>query len=285
LSAAGFLGYIGSFEQSLSNIDRAIEIFTRLQDYDSLGMALAGIGRCFNARAGRLGYALELADRARQIAAASDNPSLEAWLAMEAEPHIYKGDWQRVIDVAEEKLPVALEIGNWTVGMYVCSWSALAHIKLNQIVAARKIFDTGLNCLVQSAKFAPGSIYTQIAHGSVLLSEGKITDALAVAETGRGQAEEKSLILELGAAHRVLGQINAAAKSFAEADNHFCSSLDILGEIQSQPEFAQSLLAYGRFQHKFERDKSMRLLKRALALFEDIGADGWAIETMAALRN
>ena len=75
------------------------------------------------------------------------------------------------------------------------------------------------------------------------------------------------------------------AGDIATADSNFRQSLEVLGGIQSQPEFAQSLLAYGRFQHELDRQKSMPLLKRALALFEKIGADGWASETIAAFRN
>jgi len=118
-----------------------------------------------------------------------------------------------------------------------------------------------------------------------LLSEVNIGDARADAESSRAQAEDKSLLLELGAGCRVLGEINAAAGDIATADSNFRQSLEVLGGIQSQPEFAQSLLAYGRFQHELDRQESMRLFKRALALFEKIGADGWVNETIAAFRN
>jgi tetratricopeptide (TPR) repeat protein len=205
---------------------------------------------------------------------------------MEAEPNMYKGDWQRVIEVAEEGLPIALEISNWAVAMYVCSWAAQAYLKLNRTNEARRIIDKGFDCLAQAPDYhRPSNIYTLISRGSVLLSEGNIADARADAETGCAQAEDRSLMLEVGAAHRVLGQINAAAGDTDTADTNFRRSLDVLGGIQSQPELAQSLLAYGRFQHEIDRQESMRLLKRALVLFEEIGADGWVVETMAAFRN
>jgi len=285
ITAANFLGYVGRYEQSLANIDRALEIFTRLGDDEKLCMALAATGRCFNARAGRLTYSLELAGRARALAATSGDQKLISWLTMEAEPNFYKGNWQRVIEVTEEGLPVALEIGNWSVAMYACSWSAQANLKLNRTEEARRIIDKGFDCLAQYTEANPATIYMSITRAKVLLSEVNIGDARADAESSRAQAEDKSLLLELGAGCRVLGEINAAAGDIATADSNFRQSLEVLGGIQSQPEFAQSLLAYGRFQHELDRQESMRLFKRALALFEKIGADGWANETIAAFRN
>ena len=285
MTTSGYLGFVGRFEQSLANIDRAIEIFTRLGDYASLGITLAGVGRCFNARAGRLDYSFELAGRARQMADQSDNLNFKSWLAMEAEPNMYKGDWRRVIEVVEEGIPIAWEIGNWFVAVYACSWAALAYLKQGRMPDARRTIDKGFECLEKAASYHPAVTYMHTVRGSVLLAEDNIAEARADVDWACERADQRSLLLELGAAHRVLGEINAAAGDTVAADTSFRQSLDVLGKIQSQPELAQTLLAYGRFQHKIDREESTRLLNRALALFEAIGADGWAVETMAAFRN
>jgi len=60
-------------------------------------------------------------------------------------------------------------------------------------------------------------------------------------------------------------------------------SLDVLDEIQSRPELAQTLLAYGRFRRGDNRQKDRILILRALRLFEEMGATGWVEEARAAL--
>ncbi len=283
LTAAGYFGYLGRFEQSLASVERAIEIFDRLGDETSLGYALAGEGRCFNARAGRLDHAFALADRARETAAKLDNPNLESWFAMEAEPNMYKGDWKRVVEIAETDLPVAWENGSWFVVMYVSSWASLAYLKLDRIAEARHVIDAGFDCLKNLSGDMPEKNYMQIARSTVLLHEGRLEEAQADAEDARASSEAGSLQLELGAAFRALGEIAAAAGDAAKSDASFRRSLEVFGAIQSQPELAQSLLAYGRFQRNIDPEESTQLLKRALALFEMIGAEGWVAETLASL--
>jgi tetratricopeptide (TPR) repeat protein len=285
LAASSYFGFIGRFEQSLASAERAIEIFDRLGDDTRLGFALAGEGRCFNARAGRLEHSFALADRARQLAAKSDNLSFKSWLAMEAEPNMYKGDWKRVAAIVEQDLPVAWESGNWFVVMYVSSWASLAYLKLDRTADARHIIDAGFDCLESATADTPAGNYLQIARSAVLLREGRFTEARVDAEEARANSRAGSLQLEYGAALRALGEINSADGDSAAADANFKRSLEVFGTIQSQPELAQTLLAYGRFQQEINSEDSVQLLKRALALFEHIGAEGWAIETMASLRK
>jgi len=96
-------------------------------------------------------------------------------------------------------------------------------------------------------------------------------------------AEQDANPLEQGAAHRALAQAHEADGDDAAARAQFESSLAILGEIQSPPELAQSLLAYGRFQLKTNTEEAREQLERALAIFEELGATGWIEETRAAL--
>ena len=68
-----------------------------------------------------------------------------------------------------------------------------------------------------------------------------------------------------------------------EADAAFRLSLQILGEIESSPELAQTLLAYGRFKAMDDPSGGRTLMERALSLFEEIGATGWINEARAEL--
>ncbi len=96
-------------------------------------MACASGGRCWGARAGRLSDSLAYAARAREIAAQLDDARLKAWRAMEAEPYYYKGLWENVVSVAEESLPIAWEIGEHTVIVFVSAWLGLAHLKARPV--------------------------------------------------------------------------------------------------------------------------------------------------------
>ncbi len=105
-------------------------------------------------------------------------------------------------------------------------------------------------------------------------------------ETGQqalALAEQAANPLEQGAAHRALAQAHEADGDDAAARAQFQSSLAILGKIQSPPELAQSLLAYGRFQLKTDAEEGRELMERALAIFVDLSATGWIEETRAAL--
>ena len=57
----------------------------------------------------------------------------------------------------------------------------------------------------------------------------------------------------------------------------------MLSAIDSPPELAQSLLAYGCFLSRSDPTAAREHLQRALALFDDLGATGWITETRSAL--
>ena len=96
-------------------------------------------------------------------------------------------------------------------------------------------------------------------------------------------AEQSGYQLEQGAAHRVLGQAFEADGQRAEADASYRRSLEIFERIQSLPELGQTLLAYGRFRLADDAEEGRRLVGRAHAIFEEIGATGWSRETEAIL--
>jgi hypothetical protein len=68
-----------------------------------------------------------------------------------------------------------------------------------------------------------------------------------------------------------------------EADAAFRRSLEVLDAIQSPPELAQTLLAYGRFRLGDNSQEDRALIERALRLFEEMKATGWIEEARAAL--
>ena len=126
-------------------------------------------------------------------------------------------------------------------------------------------------------------IYPHIALSQLHLAEGDAAAGLQSAERALELAERVTARLEIGAAHRALGQAYEANGDRQSADGQFRRSIDVLQKIQSRPELAQSLLAFGKFELVTERDKAEGLLHSALKLFKEIEADGWVEETHSAL--
>ena len=127
------------------------------------------------------------------------------------------------------------------------------------------------------------SCFRWIALAQLHLAAGDTGQALSAANMALQIAEERRLGLEQGMVHRVFGEINRALGNRAEADAAFRRSLEALDEIQSRPELAQTLLAYGRFRQGDNQQEDRMLIQRALRLFEEMGATGWIQEARAAL--
>jgi hypothetical protein len=68
------------------------------------------------------------------------------------------------------------------------------------------------------------------------------------------------------------------------AKDTFRGSLRILGAIESRPELAQTLLAYGRFRMGADPAQGRGLIEQALRLFEEMGAEGLAAEASVPFR-
>ena len=96
-------------------------------------------------------------------------------------------------------------------------------------------------------------------------------------------AERSAIRLEQGAAHRALAQAYEQVGDDTEATAHYRNSIAVLDAIDSPPELAQSLLAYGRFLSKSNAEAGREHLQRALTLFEDLDATGWIEEARKAL--
>lgn len=277
-----FLGRLGRYDDSRSHASRAIQFYGQLGLQVQQGMALVIQGRCYSARAGKLEEAFQYAQRARQIANSVDDKLLNASLVMECEPCVYSGLWVKTIEIAERELPLALELNNWTPVLFAAAWAAKASIKLQRFDDAQRYIDQARNCTLNRANLEFGRSYFLTAVSLLHLSRGQHTNALAAARESVELATDNNYLLELGAAKRTLGQVLAACDEQVEALDAYLESLEILNKIQSKPELAQTLLAYGKFTLKQNLESGVESLNRALALFTEMNSIGWIAETEQA---
>jgi class 3 adenylate cyclase/tetratricopeptide (TPR) repeat protein len=278
-----YLGRRGQFDQSLGQVVRAIEIIGVQGDLLQQGFMMAGEGRCFHARAGKLNESLMYAARVREAGDVLDNARLRAFRAMEAEPLLYKGDWNKLVLAVEGALPAAWETGEWHVVLWSSAWLAIAYLKLARLPEARRVLDRALNEVPARGHYTFTIAITQLALAQVHLVAGEIEQASNAAGRALSVSEQNQFRLEEGAAHRVFGQIHEAIGNRAEADAAFRRSLEVLEGIQSPPELAQTLLAYGRFRRGDNTLEDRALIQRALALFEEMNATGWIAEARSPL--
>jgi tetratricopeptide (TPR) repeat protein len=266
-------------------MEQALELFEKIGARAELGMTAASVARCYFARAGRLERSLGLADLARQIADSTGDLRVRSWLAMETEPLMYKGLWERTVQVARQHLPAAWEHREWLVVLWSSAWATIACLKLGDVHEARAIMEPAMGLAARRLDSDFCKIYPHIALSQLHLATGEAEAALQAAQSALKLAERVMAKLEIGAACRALGQAYDAKGDHPSADTQFCQSLAILGEIQSRPELAQSLLAYGRFKGAAQRGAGEALLRNALELFKGMDACGWVEETESALHN
>ena len=181
-------------------------------------------------------------------------------------------------------MPIAYKIAESTSVMFPSAWVGLAYLKLGRTDDARRVLDRALRwgeTRIGLRAFA--TAYLTMVRAFAYLTHGDHAQAIAWARRALRLADEGRFTLERGASHRVLGQALEASGQRADAETAFRQSLAILGGIQSLSELGQTLLAYGRFRLADDRDTGRRLIERAAAIFEEIGATGWSAETSAAL--
>jgi tetratricopeptide (TPR) repeat protein len=279
-----YLGGRAQYATSLDHISRAIEMMGDPGQRLEQGFMMIMGGRCFNARAGNLAESITYATRARGVAEELGDQRLRAWCAMEAEPYMYMGLWDKVIEVAEKWLPLAWEIHEWPAVFWSSAWLATAYLKLKRPDEAKQVLERLFSELPEHG--LAGATYA-VPHGHIAAAQLHLqTDQLDLALISARQAinssQQARAPLEEGAAHRVLGQVYQAMNAHAEADAAFTRSLSILEKIQCPPELAQTLLAYGRFRRGDNAQNDLTLIERALSLFEEMGATGWIKEARAA---
>jgi class 3 adenylate cyclase/tetratricopeptide (TPR) repeat protein len=283
-----YLGHpLAQYEKSLDHLARAVDLLGAQGELREQAIYMAKGARCFSARAGRLEEAMAYAARARAAGDALDDRLLQAWRGMEAEVYLYKGDWEDVVRVADEALPIAWEIRDWTVVIFSSAFLAIAYLKLERPDDARRVLDRAFQDVPKRALGldAFGMAFASMALAQVHLAMGDHGQALSMARQALALSAEFRGPLEEGASHRVLGQIHAAMGHKAEADAAFRRSLEVLEAIQSRPELGQTLLAYGRFRQCDDAVEGRAMIERALGLFEQMNATGWVEETRAALAS
>ena len=284
LAYAGYLGQVARYEESLTYVGQAVTSLGRLGKLFDQAFEMASTGRCYSARAGQLANALDYAAQARDLGDRLDDPELKAWRAMEAEPYMYKGLWPDVIRVAEESLPLCWEIREWGPVFWVSSWAAIAHVKLHRPENARRLLDRAIpECEALRPTYDWTMMWLQMALAELELSLGHSSAGLAAARRAVDSARASHFRMELGAALRVLAQACAASGDSAAAETAFRESVAMLEAIQSRPELAQTLLAYGGFLQRDDQATGRAMMVRALALFEEMDATGWIAEARAAL--
>ena len=167
-----YFGMLGLFERSLEHIERAMQIFGELDEKLTQGINLARSGRCYNARAGRLDKAFHCARLAREIEKEIGDPRLKAWMAMEAEPFFYKGLWEETVQVVEEEISTAWDIGTWDVILYTNAWAAIACLKLERADDAARLIDQAMTKAASRVGYDFPKIYILIALAQLQLVKG-----------------------------------------------------------------------------------------------------------------
>jgi len=282
---AGFLGRVGRLEDCFVHTDRTIELYGELGEVAQQGMAMAGEGRCFSARSGRIDESLRYAARVRELARETGDRHLNAWKVMETEPYMYRGLWREVVDISREDLSVAYDSGDWLVVLFAAAWAGIACIKLGRLDEARKFLDDALTAVEDRVGLDYPRAYIQMVLARLQMESGELDDALVSARASVDLAENGGYLVERGAANRTLGEVHAAVGEWPEAEAAFRRSIDQLAEIQSRPELAQTFLAYGRFKRARNPEEGDRLLNQALQMFQQFDAIGWIDETREALAS
>jgi len=170
--------------------------------------------------------------------------------------------------------------------VFASAWLAIAYLKFGRTADAKQVLDRVFKEVPLRAFPAPGMhavAFVHVALAQLHLAGGNTGQALSAADTALRVAEQYRFGLERGASHRVLGEVYQSMGQHDEADAEFRRSLDVLEAIQSRPELAQTLLAYGRFRRGDNRQEDRALIERALRLFEEMDAPGWVEEARAAL--
>jgi tetratricopeptide (TPR) repeat protein len=204
---------------------------------------------------------------------------------MEAEPYVYQGRWEDVIRVGEEGLRAAWEILEWTPIYFISAWTGLAYLKLGRLEDARRVVSRAVGEAAARASVPFSITYPHVTLAQLHVQAGDTAAALAAARKAIELADQSRFRLEQGAARRVVGTVLAATGHREDADRELRTSLEILDEIQSRPELAQTLLACERFKLADDTGGGRAMIERTLRLFEDIGATGWIDEARTALAH
>ena len=277
-AATRYGDYLGSkalYSEAFPYIYRAIELYEKADDPYGRALAMAVSGRCYSARAGHLTASLELAAAARAIAEKTEDPNLLAWRAMEAEPLMYQGAWNRVVEVANESLPIAWEVGARSPVFFASAWLGVALVQLARYDEARAVLDRA----EREAAIHPGAAfpltYIRIARAQLDLVDGEFENAEKRAQAAVEAATQRGYRMELGAANRVLAEVLMATNRPIEASACLEAALQELRQTEARPELAITLMTKARLLGDSDPAASEAAAQEGESLLREMGATGW----------
>jgi class 3 adenylate cyclase/tetratricopeptide (TPR) repeat protein len=212
--------------------------------------AIVGAGNVFR-------LAEEMGDRSAM--------SYGAWLMAWA--YVVKGDIGQGLELATQAVQLAPTPADqsWALGTL-----ATAHCRAGNAKQAIEILGP-LVPTFRGVPFVPAEIFTPYLIEAYWRA-GDIAMALKTLGEMVAIMEPRRMRLQLGMAHRLLGEIHAT-KDPALAIRHFERSLTLLTESNAKPELGLSYLACGRLHARLGRAGEARdCIRRALELFDCMGS-------------
>jgi tetratricopeptide (TPR) repeat protein len=193
------------------------------------------------AQTGRFDRALEVGNKISSIAGdIGDRSAMSygAWITAWA--RVNKGDISRGLDAAIQAAQLAPTTADqsWAQGTL-----ALAHCRAGNASQAIEILSR-LIPAYRAARFLPAEIFSPYL-GEAYWRAGNIPMALQAFEEMLAIIEPRRMRLQVGIAHRLLGEIHMTDDT-SQAITYFEQSVTLLKAINALPELARAYVAYGR---------------------------------------
>lgn len=160
-------------------------------------------------------------DQAGELARELDSPLLRLQAAeVEIEYAAGVGLWERGVDLAQEAIRMARELGQHLALPRLLVWSGLLHLGRGEIAAARRELDEAWDRTHQSESASPatthGTILAYLGRAALHLSEGRYLEAIQVGEAGMERVDRVGYTV--WAIHRLLPIIAEASLHLRDLD-------------------------------------------------------------------
>jgi class 3 adenylate cyclase/tetratricopeptide (TPR) repeat protein len=154
------------------------------------------------------------------------------------------------------------------------SWSSLGYgyCLLGELETALRFMEKGLKMQMYLSRvhFDLGNLDAAKIHGE---------QALNLAQTSKQKYFEGISWLQLG---RTLGKKERS--QFHKAEEHILKGMKILDELKTKPSYAQGYLSLGElYANEGQKEKAIENLKKAEAMFHEMGMDYWLARTKKLL--
>ncbi len=240
-------GYLGRFDKGKAYLEKALRNATQVDDSATLGITQLDYGVFFYAK----GDFKAAEDHLEKSVALSEEAKFRVGVAMAlctlGHVHSFLGDPETGIRQAEEGL--------------------------------RMYRDSGIELLLS---------FCHCAMGSILLDLGDLEKAMIHAEQAVGLSRKNSERHFEAEAMITLGRVIAATDrmKFDEAQRLIIEGLNLLDELQIRSRYAVGLFYLGElYANVGQRDNALENLKRAEAMFQEMGMDYWPGKTKEALAS